>query len=94
MKDKAGGEYEGMVVGVTPFGLKVRLKDFYVEGFIHVSYMTDDFYRYDERTVSLSGRNTGRRFRIGDALTVRVDRVDMEEREIFFGVVPQHFRRR
>ena len=86
MKDKVGEEFDGMLVGVTPYGLRVRLKDFYVDGFIHVSYMTDDFYRYDERTVSLSGRNTGRRFRIGDALTVRVDKVDMEEREIIFGI--------
>ncbi len=86
MRDRVGEEYEGMVVGVTPYGLKVRLKDFYVEGFIHVSYMTDDFYRYNERTISLSGRNTGRTFRIGDMLDVRIDRVDMEEREILFGI--------
>jgi ribonuclease R len=87
MRDKVGEEYEGMVVGVTPYGLKIRLWDFYVEGFIHVSYMTDDFYRYDERTISLSGRNTGRRFRIGDMLAVRIDKVDMEEREIILGIV-------
>ncbi|MCL5022781.1 MAG: ribonuclease R [Nitrospirae bacterium] len=86
MKDKVGEVYEGLVAGVTPYGLRVRLKDFYVEGFIHVSYMTDDFYRYNERTISLSGRNTGRNFRIGDTLAVRVDRVDREEREIIFGV--------
>jgi ribonuclease R len=87
MKDKVGEEYWGTVVGVTPYGLKVRLKEFYVEGFIHVSYMTDDFYRYDERTISLSGRHTGHRFRIGDELRVRVDKVDREEREIILGIV-------
>jgi ribonuclease R len=86
MKDKVGEEYDGLVVSVNAYGLKVRLKGFYVEGFIHVSYMTDDFYRYDERSISLSGRNTGRRFRIGDSVTVRVDKVDMEEREIVFGL--------
>jgi ribonuclease R len=87
MKDRVGEEYEGMVVGVTPYGLKLRLKEFYVEGFIHVSYMTDDFYRYDERVIALSGRNTGRSFRIGDTVKVRVDKVDMEEREILFGIL-------
>ncbi len=86
MKDKVGEEFGGMLVGVNPYGLRVRLKDYYVEGFIHVSYMTDDFYHYNERSVSLSGRNTGRIFRIGDELTVRVDKVDMEEREILFGI--------
>jgi ribonuclease R len=87
MRDGVGEEYEGMVVGVTPYGLRLRLKDVYVEGFVHVSYMTDDFYRYNERAVSLSGRNTGRSYRIGDAVKVRVDRVDMEEREILFGIL-------
>ncbi|HXX80686.1 MAG TPA: RNB domain-containing ribonuclease, partial [Thermodesulfovibrionales bacterium] len=87
MKDRVGEEYGGMVVGVTPYGLTLRLKDFYVEGFVHVSYMTDDFYRYDERAIVLSGRNTGRSFRIGDSVGVRVDKVDMEEREILFGML-------
>lgn len=89
MKDKVGEEYEGMVVSVTPYGLKVRLHDFYVQGFIHVSYMTDDFYRYNERNISLAGRNTGKTFRIGDELKVRIDKVDMEEREILFGLVSE-----
>ena len=87
MKERVGEEYEGKVVSVTPYGFKVRLKDFYVEGFIHVSYMTDDFYSYNERSVSLSGRNTGKTFKIGKEVRVRVDRVDMDEREIVFGIV-------
>ncbi|HWR58769.1 MAG TPA: S1 RNA-binding domain-containing protein, partial [Thermodesulfovibrionales bacterium] len=86
MKDKVGEEFKGMIVGVTPYGLKVRLKDFYVDGFIHVSYMTDDFYNYNEKTVSLYGRHTGKTFRIGDDINVRVDRVDMDEREILLGI--------
>jgi ribonuclease R len=87
MMDKLGEEYEGKVVSVNPYGFKVRLKDFYVEGFIHVSYMTDDFYRYDDRSLSLVGRNTGRRFGIGNEIRVRIDKVDMEEREIFLGLI-------
>ncbi len=93
MKDKVGEEFAGILVGVTPYGLKVRLKEFYVDGFIHVSYMTDDFYRYNERSVSLSGRNTGRIFRIGDEIRVRVDKVDMEEREILLGSISPPSRR-
>ncbi len=86
MNDKVGDEFTGKVVGVTPFGLRVRLNDFYVEGFLHVSYITDDFYQYNDKTMRLHGRHTKRSFRIGQELTVRVDRVDMEEREIIFGV--------
>lgn len=86
MKEKVGEEFEGTIVGVTPYGLKVRLKDFYVDGFIHVSYMNDDFYQYDEKALSLTGRNRGRSFRIGKDLRVRLDKVDMDEREIILGL--------
>ncbi len=86
MKDKAGGEFEGRVVSVTPFGLKIRLKEYYVEGFLHVSYMTDDFYRYDEKSLSLYGIHKKQRFSIGKELKVRIDRVDIEEREIILGI--------
>lgn len=86
MKDKIGKEYDGKVAFVTPYGLKVRLKDYYVEGFLHVSFMTDDYYRYDEKTLSLQGLNKKKRYLIGDEIRVRIDRVDMEEREIVLGV--------
>jgi ribonuclease R len=49
--------------------------------------MVDDFYQYNERTMRLYGRKTSRSFRIGQKLTVRVDKVDLEEREIVFGLV-------
>lgn len=86
MKDKVGDEFEAKVVNVTPYGLKVRLKDYFVEGFLHVSYMTDDFYQYNERSFSLVGRHTKRSFRLGDEMKVRIDRVDMDEREIIFDI--------
>ncbi|MDI6745281.1 MAG: ribonuclease R [Thermodesulfovibrionales bacterium] len=86
MKDKVGDEFEGRVVNVTPYGLKIRLKDFYVEGFLHVSYMTDDFYEFNERTMTLYGKNKKRSYTIGKELKVKVDRVDMEERTVIFGV--------
>ncbi len=86
MKDRVGDEFEGKIVGVTPYGLRVRLKNFYVEGFLHVSYMTDDFYQYNERNLTLCGRHTKKSFKIGQELRLRLDRVDMEEREIIFGL--------
>lgn len=86
MKDKTGEEFEGKVVSVTPFGLKIRLKDYYVEGFLHVSYMTDDFYQFDDKSKSLYGIHKKKRFTIGKELMVRIDRVDIEEREIILGI--------
>lgn len=86
MKDKVGEEFEGKVVSAAPYGIKIRLKDYYVEGFLHVSYMTDDFYQYDEKSLSLYGIHRKKRFTIGKELKVRIDRVDIEEREIALGL--------
>jgi ribonuclease R len=86
MKNRTGEEFDAKVVSVTPYGLKVRLKEFFVEGFIHVSYLTDDFYQRDERTMRLVGRNTKRSFSIGEELRVRLDKVDMEERELIMDI--------
>ncbi len=86
MKDRLGEEFEGRVVSITPFGMKIRLNDFYVEGFLHVSYMTDDYYIYDEANIQLVGKRRKKVWSIGDSITVRVDRVDLEEREIVFGL--------
>jgi ribonuclease R len=87
MKDKVGDEFAGKIVGVSTYGLRVRLNDFYVEGFLNLSSLTDDYYQYNDKTMRLSGRHTNRSFRLGQELRLRVDRVDMEEREIVFGVV-------
>jgi len=86
MKDKVGEEFEAKVVGVTPYGLKIRLRDFFVEGFLHVSYMTDDYYQYNEHSAKLVGRHMKRSFSIGKEIRVRLDRVDMEEREIILDI--------
>ena len=86
MKDKVGEEFVARVIGVTPYGIKVRLDEYYVDGTIHVSYMTDDYYRFDEHTLTLRGRHTGKGFKIGQKLDVRLDRVNLEDREIVFGL--------
>jgi ribonuclease R len=86
MKNRVGETFEGKVVSVAPYGIKVRLRDVYVEGFLHVSFMTDDFYEYHERSMTLVGLNRKKRFTIGKELTVRIERVDMEEREVVLGM--------
>ncbi len=86
MRDKTGDEFEARIVGITSYGIRARLTDFFVEGFLHVSAMTDDFYVFNEKDFSLAGRHTGKKFRIGDVIRVRVDRVDMEEKEIVLGI--------
>lgn len=82
MKDKVGEVYPGFVSGVTSFGLFVELKEYFVEGLIHVSSLTDDYYIYDEKRHTLTGERTKRRFRPGDEVTVVVNAVDIERRRI------------
>jgi ribonuclease R len=87
MKDRVGEEFEGKVVGLSPYGIRIRLNEFYVEGFLHVSSLTDDYYRYDERNMALKGRHTDTVYRMAQALTVRLDKVDLHDREIHFGLL-------
>jgi ribonuclease R len=76
MGERLGEEYHGFVSGVQRFGLFVQLEEYFVEGLIHISSLTDDFYEYDERRHLLRGRSTGKVLRLGDRLEVRVVRVD------------------
>jgi ribonuclease R len=86
MKDKVGDEYEGIVIEITPYGLRVQLRDFFINGFLRVSSMPDDYYSFDERHYRLVGRHKKRIFTLGKEVHVRVERVDIEEREIVFAL--------
>ena len=83
MLDKVGEEYEGIVSGVTSFGMFVELSNS-VEGLIRLSDMHDDYYHFHERQMSLIGERTSRVYRIGDEVKVRVARVNIDERSIDF----------
>ncbi|MBN2373455.1 ribonuclease R [bacterium] len=87
MQDKLGGEYTGIISGVTSFGIFVELDDIFVEGLVHISSITDDFYHFNEAGHQLKGERTGRIFRLGDKVKIRVDKVDLERRQIDFGLI-------
>jgi ribonuclease R len=82
MQEHVGGEYEGVITGVTHFGLFVMLKDFYVEGLIHVTSLGNDYYHSEHGGLRLSGERTGQSFGLGDTLRVRISRVDVEEARV------------
>jgi len=82
MKDKVGEEYEGFVSGVTSFGFFVELKDYFVEGLVHVSMLTDDYYIFDEKRHTLTGERTKKAYRLADEVKVKVAGVDLERRRI------------
>lgn len=84
MADKVGSTFWGYVSGVASFGFFVQLEEYFVDGLVHVSSLKDDFYSYAEPQQALIGERTKRTFRIGDRFLVRVDRVDVERRQVDF----------
>ncbi|WP_082922916.1 ribonuclease R [Halothiobacillus diazotrophicus] len=84
MLDKVGEVYAGRVSSVLGFGLFIELKEFFVEGLLHITALTKDYYLFDPVTLSLRGERTGRVYALNDEIRVRVARVDLDERKIDF----------
>ena len=87
--DRVGEEYSGVVSAVTGFGLFVMLDELYVEGLIHVTGLPKDYYYHEASQHRMVGERTGRVFRLGDKLAVKVVRVNLDERKIDFELVEQ-----
>lgn len=83
MQDKIGEEYSGIISSVTGFGLFVELKNT-VEGLIHISSLGSDYFNFDEKHLTLTGEKTKKRYSLGNKIKIRVSRVDMFTREIYF----------
>jgi ribonuclease R len=82
MRRHVGDWLEGTISGVTGFGLFVSLNGVLVEGLVRLGSLVDDFYLFDAEGHAVVGRRTGRRYRLGDRIMVRVVRVDTETREV------------
>jgi ribonuclease R len=87
MKRHIGDEFHAVISGVTNFGIFVELTDLLVQGLLHVRDLSDDYYIYDEKQYTLKGRRTGKQYRLGDTLEVKVVRVNPEDRQIDFTLV-------
>ena len=85
MMDHIGEEFTGMISGVTSFGMFVELPNM-IEGLVHITDIKGDYYNYDERTMSLVGQKTKRRYRIGDTVTVICKSASKEEAFIDFEI--------
>lgn len=83
MKDKIGEVFTGIVNGVTNFGMFVELPNT-IEGLVHISYLTDDYYHYLEDQYALIGERTNHMYRLGDEVRIWVSAVNIEERTIDF----------
>ncbi len=84
MLDKVGDVFDGVVTGVTGFGLFVELQGVFVEGLVHVTALHNDYYQFDPVGHRLRGERSGQVYRLGDNIRVRITRVDLDERKIDF----------
>ncbi|MEQ8858778.1 MAG: ribonuclease R [Pseudomonadales bacterium] len=70
--ERTGEEFDGVVMGVTEFGLFVELTGYYVQGLVHISELGQDYFRFNQASMTLVGDSSGRRFGLGDALRVKL----------------------
>ena len=87
LQDRMGQVFEGVISGVSEWGIYVELKENLCEGLISVRDLRDDHYIYDERNFCLIGRRTHRRFTLGDTLKVTVANVNLDRKTIDFALV-------
>ncbi|HKI75471.1 MAG TPA: ribonuclease R, partial [Pseudomonadales bacterium] len=87
VSDRVGDIVEGVITAVTKFGFFVELLDLYVEGLVHVSTLGGDYFEYDQESQALVGERSRHVYGMGDAVSVQIARVNVEERKIDFELV-------
>ena len=84
MMDKVGEEFDGIITGVTTFGIFVELREIFVEGLVHVTALKNDYYHFDSARHRLQGERTGKNYRLADPVRIKVMRVDLDSKKIDF----------
>ena len=84
MLDKVGESFDGVISGVNRFGVFVELDGVYVSGLVHITALDYDYFHFDPVGHRLTGERTGRIYRLGDTLKVKVAAVNIDDRKIDF----------
>lgn len=90
LHDKVGKEFFGVISHITGFGFFVELSEIYIEGLVHVSTLTNDYYIFDVAKQRLRGEKSGVHYRIGDKVRVLIAAVNVEERKIDFELLQKN----
>ncbi|HKK55292.1 ribonuclease R [Marinobacter sp.] len=92
LRDQVGEQYAGVIAAVVPFGFFVELSGVFIEGLVHVSTLSGDFFHHDAAKHRLIGERTAQSYRLGDEVQVKVVRVGMEDRKIDLELIsePRH----
>ncbi len=89
MGERIGQEFDGMISGVTEFGIYVEVDDNKCEGMIPLRLLHGDYYEFDERNFCLVGRRTHRRYGLGDRVRICVERANLEKKQLDFSLVEE-----
>jgi len=81
-----GEEFDGIISGVTSFGIYVELPETLVEGLVHIRDL-EGYYIYEEKTYTLMNTETGRKLRLGDPIRIKVTKVNLEAGKVDFKLV-------
>jgi ribonuclease R len=87
MSERLGEVYDGVISGVTEWGLYVEINENKCEGMIPIRDLDDDYYEFDEKNYCLRGRRKHRVYSLGDAITIRVARANLEKKQLDFALV-------
>ncbi len=87
MSDKTGQEFDGVISGVTEWGIYVEIIENQCEGMIHIRELGDDFYEYDEENYCIRGRSTGKEYTLGDRVKVEVVKADLQKKQLDYKLV-------
>ncbi len=87
MSDKTGQVFEGIISGVTEWGIYVEIIENHCEGMIHIRNLIDDFYEYDEENYRIKGRSTGKIYTLGDKVNIEVVKADLQKKQLDYKLV-------
>lgn len=89
LADKIGEIFDGVISGVTEWGLYVELLDCKCEGMISLKDLYGDFFEYDEKNYCINGKRTGKKFQLGDQIKVKIARANLAKRQLDFSLVEE-----
>src|SRR5690606_780669 len=87
LQDQVGEVYQGIISGVTEWGMYVEIEENKCEGMVRLRDITDDFYALDEKNYAIIGQRKKKRYQLGDEVSIRVKKVDLAKRQIDFTLV-------
>ncbi len=87
LSERLGEEYDGVISGVTEWGLYVEINENKCEGLVPIRDLEDDFYEFDEKNYCLMGRRTHKIYRLGDPIRIQVARANLEKKQLDFALI-------